>query len=165
MNESFPPVIIEIKASKMLPGEVGLFAMRDLPKGQIINDASLIREQLYSLEIYRSLDDITRRQVDKFVTVAYDGFFCIPNINYMPTSFYCNHSCDPNVGFDGHDNMVLIKDVKAGDELCIDYAFSITNPDWKLECHCGSSKCRKFITGNDWKNPEYFNANKDYMSI
>lgn len=83
----------------------------------------------------------------------------------MPTSWYCNHSCDPNIGFDRLDNMVLIKDVKAGDELCIDYAFAITNPDWSLECRCETRKCRKIITGNDWKNPEYFNANKSYMAI
>lgn len=149
----------------MLPGEVGVFAMRDLPQGQIIIDASLIREQLFSLETYRALDEITKRQVDKFLATVYDGFFCIPNINYMPTPWYCNHSCDPNVGFDRLDNMVLIKDVKAGDELCIDYAFAITNPDWSLECRCGTRKCRKIITGNDWKNPEYFNANKSYMAI
>ncbi len=161
----FPPAIIEIKASKLLPGEVGLFALRGLLKGEIINDATQVREKLYSLEAYRNLDEITKYQVDKFCAVAYDGFYSIPNINYLPISWFCNHSCDPNVGFDRNDNLVLIKDVGTGEELFLDYAFCITNPEWSLVCRCGSTKCRRIITGNDWKNPEYFNANKGFMSI
>lgn len=61
--------------------------------------------------------------------------------------------------------MVLIKNVRKGEELTHDYGFSITDPEYKLRCRCGSKKCRKFITGNDWKDSDFFRKNKKYMAV
>jgi len=161
----FPQVNIGIKPSKVIPGEVGLFALRPLKKGTIINKSLNGREKFYSKEVYKKLDKITKERVDSFCTGVQKGFFSVPDLNSMPISWYCNHSCEPNAGFDRRDNIVLIKNVKAGDEIVYDYGFAETNPDFVLHCSCGSKNCRKTITGNDWKNPEYVKKNKKYMSI
>ena len=160
----FPKAIIGIKCSKMLPGEVGVFALRNLKKGTIYGRADYGGEKMFSKKVYKSLDKITQKRVHDFCGMYDDGFISIPDVNYMPIHYHCNHSCEPNAGFK-NDNMVLIKDVNAGEEILLDCAFSTTDPDFVLHCKCGSKKCRKIITGNDWKNPEYFKKNKKYMSI
>lgn len=163
--KKYPKAIIGIQVSCMLPGELGVFALRNLKKGQIINKCGFGDETLYNLNIYKKLDKITRQRVDGFCATVYDGFFSIPNINYMPISWHCNHCCSPNVGFDKKNNMVLIKNVSAGKELFLDYGFVITNPDFLMKCKCGSKNCRKVITGNDWLNKEFSKKNKQYMCV
>lgn len=59
---------------------------------------------------------------------------------------YINHSCDPNLIskiVKGHILYVSLRDIKAGEELTIDYRF-----DKKVErvvCKCGTEKCRGTI--------------------
>jgi len=159
----FPPAIIGVKPSKMLPGEVGLFALRLLNKGTIINDPHVSKEKFFSTDVYKKLDKITQKVVADFCNLLADGFYSVPDVNYMPISWFCNHSCDPNAGMDKDGSIVLIKNVRGGVELTLDYGFYATYPDWEMECHCGSRNCRKIITGNDWKDPEFFMKNKKWM--
>lgn len=63
---------------------------------------------------------------------------------------YINHSCNPNCGMHGEITFVAIRDIEAGEELTIDYAF-VDNEDYSFECHCGSPDCRGVVTGYDWK--------------
>jgi hypothetical protein len=52
-----------------------------------------------------------------------------------------NHSCNPNTAFSGL-NLVALRDIRAGEELTIDYA-AFSNPDAApFMCKCGSSNCR-----------------------
>lgn len=67
---------------------------------------------------------------------------------------FLNHSCDPNCELiqwkaqrvDGVRLPRLwlktLRDITAGDELTIDYAWSA---DQAIECMCGSTKCRGFV--------------------
>lgn len=58
-------------------------------------------------------------------------------------SRYVNHSCDPNVEGvieESHIYYVTKRDIKAGEELYIDYAFDADDP--AEPCHCGSPHCR-----------------------
>jgi hypothetical protein len=32
-----------------------------------------------------------------------------------------------------------------------------------MNCVCGSTNCRRMITGNDWKDPVFRKDNKNYM--
>ena len=36
----------------------------------------------------------------------------------------------------------------------MDYALVTVSPEWRMECHCGTSVCRGVITGNDWQRTE-----------
>ena len=75
-----------------------------------------------------------------------------------------NHSCEPNLGFSGQIGLIAIRDIEAGEELCFDYAMSDGEPYDEFECLCGSSNCRKKVTGNDWKNPQLWVKYKNYFS-
>jgi uncharacterized protein len=65
-----------------------------------------------------------------------------------------NHSCDPNLGW--ADELVLetTAELRSGNELVVDYAMSISEPDWFLRCHCPSYRCRQMVEGGDWRIPQ-----------
>ena len=57
---------------------------------------------------------------------------------------YISHSCDPNCGIWGWFNIVAMRDIKAGEELCWDYAMS-EDSNFRMGCLCGSLICRKIV--------------------
>jgi SET domain-containing protein len=59
---------------------------------------------------------------------------------------FVNHSCEPNVFIRiayGRAEFYSRRHVSAGEELTCDYGDSHHNG--KLECHCGATRCKKFI--------------------
>lgn len=62
-----------------------------------------------------------------------------------------NHSCDPNLWMENAVTESARRDVRAGEELTVDYALHSDDPSWHMECRCGSVLCRGLITGSDWK--------------
>jgi hypothetical protein len=64
---------------------------------------------------------------------------------------FINHSCEPNVGFNGQIEMIAMVDISAGAPVTFDYALCTSELEFRMECFCGSPQCRKYITGNDWK--------------
>jgi hypothetical protein len=66
-----------------------------------------------------------------------------------PPYRYFNHSCDPNCGLNPALDLILIKPVKAGEELRWDYSTSMMERDWKMACTCGKPNCRKVISDFD----------------
>ncbi len=69
---------------------------------------------------------------------------------FNDTEVFINHSCNPNTGFKNNLSVIAIKDIKKGEEIVIDYAM-FYDGDQNMRCNCGSSNCRKVITGKDWK--------------
>ncbi len=65
---------------------------------------------------------------------------------------YVNHSCDPNCLVHIVGNRAILYSmyvIKAGTELTFDYSTSSTDTMdvWKMNCKCGSYKCRGVISG------------------
>ena len=54
----------------------------------------------------------------------------------------------------GQIGVVALRDLAAGDEICIDYAMCDGSPYDEFECGCGTPTCRGRITGDDWRRPE-----------
>ena len=65
-----------------------------------------------------------------------------------------NHSCDPNLGWADDTTLVAIRDIVPGDELTLDYATVITDPDFVMMCHCETYRCRQVVEGTDWQIPQ-----------
>jgi SET domain-containing protein len=65
-----------------------------------------------------------------------------------------NHSCDPNLGWADDATLVAVRDVSDEDELTVDYATRITDPDFVMICHCETYRCRQVIEGTDWQIPQ-----------
>jgi uncharacterized protein len=75
-----------------------------------------------------------------------------------------NHSCEPNLGFLGQVGLIALRDIDLGEELMFDYAMSDGGAYDEFECFCGSTHCRKKITGNDWKLAELWSRYEGYFS-
>ncbi|WP_327087379.1 SET domain-containing protein-lysine N-methyltransferase [Nonomuraea sp. NBC_01738] len=62
-----------------------------------------------------------------------------------------NHSCDPNLWWDGPFTLTARRDIAAGEELTNDYGTSTSSPTWAMPCSCASALCRSRVTGADWR--------------
>lgn len=72
---------------------------------------------------------------------------------------YINHSCDPNCRLQIIGNRAIVYSlylIPKGSELTFDYSTSSTDTHdkWKINCQCGSYKCRKVISGHQYLSPE-----------
>jgi SET domain-containing protein len=116
---------------------------------------------------------ITRAEIDQATDNAGDMALQIDDDFYLAPrsadeveemSVFINHSCDPNVGFRGQVVYVALRNIRAGEELCHDYAMERSD-DYALDCHCGSPLCRGKVSGEDWKLLELQQRYGDYFSI
>ncbi len=147
------PMIKTYRSSKTIirtsaKGGKGLFASENILADEII----AIRAGHFV-----NTDEALRRdkEIGDFSLQISDEFYICPEIreDIDDIAIYINHSCDPNVGMDGQICFVAMRDIQEGEELCLDYAMAVTN-NYKMDCNCGNSNCRKVITGDDWKKEE-----------
>ncbi|MDO9317375.1 MAG: SET domain-containing protein-lysine N-methyltransferase [Gammaproteobacteria bacterium] len=143
-------VRIEIKPSKFLEGEVGVFACRKIEKDEIVVHFQQFKSTFFSWDSFAALDSITKRKVYGYCSGDKDGFYAPPDLNYISTAWYLNHSCAPNIGFDAKFNFVAMRNISRGEELCWDYAYDETNSLFKMKCSCGANHCRNTVRGDDW---------------
>lgn len=146
-----PPVIVEIKPSKMLKDEVGVFSVRNFDKDKIIFSGDHYAGQMIKWKEFNKFDSITQKKILAYCPGDADGFIAPHDFNYLSIGWHMNHSCNPNVGFNEHDDFIAMRKIKSGEELCWDYGFDEINPKFTMKCSCHDKKCRKLITGNDWK--------------
>lgn len=59
-------------------------------------------------------------------------------------AIHLNHSCVPNAGIKNNYDLFAMKKIEKGDEILIDYAICSID-GFRMECKCGSKKCRKQI--------------------
>jgi len=126
----------------------GIYAKQDIKKGEIVFVKSgHIVNKKQALHYDKALGEYS-------LQIADDIFLCPTTKEEVEdTAIFVNHSCDPNVGPDGQITFVVLKDIKAGEELCYDYAMT-TDYDYEMKCKCGSKYCRKVIRGRDWKRKD-----------
>ena len=123
----------------------GIFAIEDISKDEIV-----IIKAGHILSL-KEKDSLSFKDCHPELQVADDLFICPKDEAELEDSMaYINHSCNPNTGMRGDIVSVAMRDIKAGEELTIDYGM-ITNQDYQMECSCGADTCRKIITGQDYK--------------
>jgi uncharacterized protein len=92
-----------------------------------------------------------------------EAVYLVPLSDCDPADMF-NHSCEPNAGLSGQITLIAMRDIARGEEVCFDYAMSDSSDYDEFECCCGAPRCRKKITGNDWKLPELQQRYKGYFS-
>lgn len=165
MKKSINDVWVELKPSSFLKGEVGLFAVRNIKKGQkILNDLEE-KEGFLTTEEYSSLPTETQNKVKMFMVGRPGGFLFEEGLDFnnIGISYFINHSCLGNLGFDKDGDFMALRDINKGEEFSYDYGLLEAGPDFVLLCKCDTSVCRKKITGMDWKNKEFREKNLEYM--
>jgi len=111
----------------------GIFAVRDIRKGEIISTFTGPRVKI------ERLGDFAPEVVDHLFNVGTDEYLLArePEVR-------TNHSCDPNAGIVRDVCLIAMRDIHKDEEITFDYSI-IINDDWVLECLCGSPLCRKII--------------------
>lgn len=84
-----------------------------------------------------------------------DDPFQISETKYIELNepyIYFNHSCNPNSGFRGKNEMIAIKNINPGEEITYDYSTVVWDDrwakihgPWTMKCKCEEKNCRKVI--------------------
>ncbi|MGZ5135288.1 MAG: SET domain-containing protein [Flavitalea sp.] len=127
--------IITIKDSKF--GK-GIFSLQTLSKGTII-----IKVRGEKLNFSDSLELGAKESY--CLQVGMDDYI-IPDEPFI----YSNHSCDPNAGLNHKLELVALRPILPGEEICWDYSTSMLERHWTMRCHCGSPFCRHHISDFDF---------------
>jgi SET domain-containing protein len=159
--KTIPKLMYEIRPSRAFRGEVGTFAVRNIKKGTIVDDVDSPEEVVFLKKSdFKKLDLLTRRRIKRFCVLDEDEEYCVPaDLNNMGASWYFNHSCDSNIAYDKKGNFIADRDIKAGEELFVDYGRMYIDPKLQMKCACGAPNCRRVITGNDWLDQKFRKKN------
>lgn len=162
MNSFISPKIVLQTAGKK---GVGYFAKASIAKGEIvvIQGGGIVCNSGMDDPVYDSIADHCF-QIEQEFHIA-------PN-RISPGEamglFKVNHSCDPTCGFSGQISLIAMRYIKPSEEITFDYAMTDANTETmqcaEIHCLCGSSQCRKTITGDDWKIPALQKKYRGYFS-
>ncbi len=80
-----------------------------------------------------------------------EGFVLWTGPHRQTEADWINHSCAPNAGLSGQILVVAMRDIRAGEEVCFDYAMSSTCDMDDFDCACGAPECRGHVGPDDWR--------------
>ena len=136
----------------------GLFARRRIRKHEIV---AIKGGHVYDA---RGLARVRRRVAASYIQIA-DGFFIGARTaaEVRRNKMFINHSCEPNLGIRGQIVWVALRDIDAGEELTYDWAMEENQPV-RTQCRCGARRCRRVLTGRDWRIPRLQRRYRGYFS-
>jgi hypothetical protein len=83
-KDIIPPAIIGLKSSGIAMGEVGVFALTDLPAGTMIGDVNLLNEGPFvPWSEYPSFTEESQAKIDAFCLGTAEGFTLPADFNYL----------------------------------------------------------------------------------
>ena len=122
----------------------GCFANANIKKGETIS--FLEGEEISGEEFERRYIE-GRVRLDDPLQISQSNYIelCTPYI-------YFNHSCNPNSGVRGKNELVAIQNIMPGEEIFYDYS-AVSWDDrwariygaWTMKCECDEEDCRKVI--------------------
>lgn len=134
----------------------GVFTSEDIKEGEVIfrswNDSctKLTLDQVKKLSPeYKLVFERYSTEIEPYV---YVGPYENEDV-HLQIDYFINHCCDPNCWLINDDDVVARRDIKAGEQITIDYATFIIHefPSSRIEkCLCGSANCRGRFSNNDW---------------
>ena len=128
-----------------------MFANEPITKGEVVAIWGGTFVSKDGAEEARKKPDNCVQQIDDDVFEV----FSYENRGDDPTYFH-NHSCDPNTWMEDEVTLTARRNIKANEELTVDYAMFEANEDRIIieNCPCGSANCRRTITGKDWRRKD-----------
>jgi hypothetical protein len=130
----------------------GIFAREEIKKDErlaIFGGKVMLIDEMYQIP----------PGMQRFTMQIEERFVLGPTGDMAEDTDFFNHSCDPNAGFSGQVFLVALRDIRAGEEITFDYAMTVSESVgsdmvFSMDCSCGSPRCRKTITEQDWMLPE-----------
>ncbi|MEZ5403949.1 MAG: SET domain-containing protein-lysine N-methyltransferase [Bryobacteraceae bacterium] len=117
----------------------GVFAAQDIPRNRKIIE--------YTGELISRRETKRRADASEHIYLfTVNSYWCKDGSVGGSGAEYINHCCEPNVRavvIKGHILYMAMRDIRAGEELTIDYNFD--KHVEKVSCICGASKCRGTI--------------------
>lgn len=126
---------------------VGVYASQTISKGTLI--CRMSGENI-------DFDELVNRVISG-VEMASDPLATSMStyIDLDETSRSFNHSCEPNAYIRSVNELVAIRNIEPGEEICFDYSTTMHYPEerilsaglelWSCSCNCGKAQCRKVI--------------------
>jgi hypothetical protein len=113
-------VYTRLRPSKI--GGIGVFAIRRIPKGTrlFVGDSDEMK-WVQTSDVKRVSKEI-RKLYEDFAVLREGRYACPRNFNCLTMSWYLNESTKPNVSCDDNYNFSVVRDIKAGEELTVDYS-------------------------------------------
>ncbi len=104
-------------------GGVGVFALRNIAKGTRIFPDDNDKIVWVSKRRLNLLPPEVKRLYNDFCIVKDRGrlYGCPTSFNHLTVAWYLNSSPKPNVGCERHYRFFALRDIKAGEELTVDY--------------------------------------------
>lgn len=143
---------ISPKTQRGLPSKIhghGFFAKEDIAKGELM-----------AIKGGHIIDRNTLLQNKNVINDSHlqltDDLYIAPLTpeEESASMICCNHSCEPNGGWQGQVIFVAMRDIRSGEEITADYALHFNDDIMKFKCNCQMLSCRKVVTGRDWQIPE-----------
>ena len=106
----------------------GVFAARDFAVG----------DRVLSFHGPEHPDPCDGSETEGYLLQIDVGRYILPD----PPGRYVNHSCSPNVALVDSVDLVAVRAIAAGEEICFDYSISMEDDPFELSCACGSPACR-----------------------
>ncbi|MGK7929132.1 MAG: SET domain-containing protein [Spirulina sp.] len=128
-------IAYEVKECEDKVKGLGLFATEDIPKGTMTWQPTTLVQKLSQEEVSARLKLMTKEEAHQFIKQAFvmpgeDDKLCI---NPKDDGRFTNHSKNPNQYVpEGGKEAFAARDIKAGEELTIDYR-GLACPKWYQE--------------------------------
>jgi hypothetical protein len=157
MRTPLRDLLMEAKPSKIVPDEIGIFAARDIKAGEFVCKFSDIEEDFISNEEFSQLSPALQEKIERFTGGTPEGYLIEAGMDFneLPISYYFNHSCEGNLGYNAQYQFIALRDIQKGEELTYDYGIAETNPEYAFDCMCGAATCRGRVCGMDWQDPAF----------
>lgn len=101
---------------------IGVFAIRDIPKGTYIFAPDDDQLKLVRRNKVENINPALAELYSDFCVLNGDKYSCPSSFNKLTPAWYLNTSRDPNVGADLDLKFYALRDINAGEELTADYA-------------------------------------------
>jgi SET domain-containing protein len=150
----------DVEIDRTSSTQLGLFTRTPIAEGTVVS--RLGGRLVTGTELEQIFSEAAQRPDHPYVdsiTVGEDLHLVLPS---GQPNHYGNHSCDPNLWWADCYTLVARRHILAGEEVTSDYATSTGIAGFSMDCACGSSLCRRVITGEDWRRPELRNRYGDH---
>lgn len=132
MNKSLPDTECFTRLQQSDIHGIGVFAIRDIPKGtNIFNDDMSEMEWIDASEVLQKSGEI-RRLYDDFCVLHKGKYGCPKGFNNLTVAWYLNQpplGQEPNVICDDKYDFLAAREIRAGEELTVDYSTYSDNPE------------------------------------
>jgi hypothetical protein len=142
----YPKARYELRPSRLVPTQVGLFALMPIAAEKIVLPYRYFDEsRLISWEELESLDEATRHKLKQYCYKSKKGIHAPKDINTIGICYFINHSCEPNLYCTRKGDFVALRNIQIDEELTADLEKNMAKSCLEFICSCNTTKCRKII--------------------